>query len=194
MADGICSVPECGRVEQLRRGFCDRHYRAFRRHGDPLGCAPEPDWTCNVPGCAIIGQTRQGMCEMHYRRAARNGGDPGPAEMLRIIGDDTARFWSYVDKNGPLPDRVEWLGPCWLWTGWISPDGYGSVRVDGRNIGAHRLGYELIIGPVPHGLELDHMCRNTACVRPSHLDPVTKSENIRRRNFAKAGRAWLSPR
>jgi hypothetical protein len=191
MADRTCTVPDCGRVEQLRLGYCNRHYKACRVHGDPLGQAPAAWRICSVPECGREEQLRQGMCEMHYRRWRRNGvaGQPGS---LRIIGDDLARFWSHVTLDGPLPERVEWLGPCWLWTGAINDKGYGLTRVTRRTLRAHQWSFAMFVGPVPDGLELDHLCRNTACVRPSHLEPVTTSENVRRRNLALAGKPWLT--
>lgn len=190
MADGTCTVPDCERFEQLRRGYCNRHYLAFRAHGDPLGRAPVPNRLCAVPACVRAEQLRQGMCEMHYRRWQRNGtaGAPGT---LRIVGDDLARFWSHVDTNGSVPDRVEWLGQCWQWTGAVNPKGYAHVRVQRVTMHAHQWSYRMFVGPVPAGLELDHLCRNTSCVRPSHLEPVTKGENVRRQNLARAGKNWL---
>ncbi len=76
------------------------------------------------------------------------------------------RFWSNVHRT-PL---------CWEWVGRIR-DGYGRFRVGGHEVAAHRFAWTLLHGPVPAGLELDHLCRNRACVRPSHLEPVTRSEN-----------------
>lgn len=68
---------------------------------------------------------------------------------------------------------------CWLWAGNISPQGYG--RISGfREPQAHRLAYNLYIGPIPNGLDLDHKCRVRCCVNPSHLEPVTRAENLRR--------------
>lgn len=184
-------MPDCDNTGQTRRGYCEPHYRKFRRWGDPLGSAPEPVTTCSVPSCPTVGQTRRGMCQVHYRRSTLTG-YPALAAPVRIVGDDDTRFWSYVDKNGPLPAKAEWLGICWLWTGYVNPDGYGKIRVGGRVIGAHQMAFELIIGAVPQGLELDHLCRNTVCVRPDHLEPVTAGENVRRRNYARAGKPWLS--
>lgn len=77
------------------------------------------------------------------------------------------RFWVKVRKTAD----------CWEWTAWRDRHGYGGVRVNGRLIGAHVVSYELCVSPVPDGLELDHLCRNRSCVRPSHLEPVTKLEN-----------------
>lgn len=71
---------------------------------------------------------------------------------------------------------------CWLWTGHIGKFGYGSFRDDPkRNTRqAHIASYELHVGPVPDGLELDHLCRVRSCVNPYHLEPVTHLENVRR--------------
>lgn len=68
---------------------------------------------------------------------------------------------------------------CWEWTG-TRTYGYGRFRLRGKYVQAHRLMYELLVGPIPDGLQLDHLCRNRACVRPSHLEPVTQRENILR--------------
>lgn len=65
---------------------------------------------------------------------------------------------------------------CWEWTGTRNDSGYGVVRKQR----AHRAVYELMVGPIPDRLTLDHLCRNRACVRPDHLEPVTREENVRR--------------
>lgn len=69
--------------------------------------------------------------------------------------------------------------PCWLWNGQRSC-GYGKVVVKKRRVWAHRAMWEQVNGPIPPGLELDHLCRVPACVRPDHLEAVTHRENIRR--------------
>jgi hypothetical protein len=93
------------------------------------------------------------------------------------------RFWPKVDKNGPVPiDRSE-LGPCWIWTAATNGVGYGVLGRGGRGAGlvyAHRFSYQIHRGAIPDGLELDHLCRNRGCVNPYHLEPVTRSENLRR--------------
>lgn len=71
--------------------------------------------------------------------------------------------------------------PCWTWTGNTKPDGYGLINLAGRQRSVHRVSYEATVGAVPDGLELDHLCRNTRCVNPAHLEPVTHDENMRRR-------------
>lgn len=71
-------------------------------------------------------------------------------------------------------------GGCWV-SSMVSPLGYARVGLpDGRSILGHRLVYEALVGPIPVDKELDHLCRNTACVNPAHLEPVTHRENCRR--------------
>jgi hypothetical protein len=69
---------------------------------------------------------------------------------------------------------------CWLWTGAAGGNGYGFYKAKGIGMVAHRWAYTLLRGPIPTGLELDHLCRVRYCVNPAHLEPVTRSENARR--------------
>lgn len=75
-------------------------------------------------------------------------------------------------------------GPgCWMWHGKTNAEGYGLIHAGGnvrRYLRAHRVVYEHLVGPVPDGLELDHLCRVKGCVNPAHLEPVTHKENSRR--------------
>jgi hypothetical protein len=71
---------------------------------------------------------------------------------------------------------------CLEWTAASYPDGYGNFVYEGRSHPAHRLAYIWFVGPLPEGLEIDHKCRNRACVEPTHLEPVTHLENVRRGN------------
>lgn len=81
-------------------------------------------------------------------------------------------FWSWVDKTNN----------CWLWTGGLrsknSP--YGCWRENGKSVLAHRVAYEMTIGLIPEKLTVDHLCKNTECVNPSHMELVTLSENVKR--------------
>jgi hypothetical protein len=89
-------------------------------------------------------------------------------------------FWEKVDKNGPVPDVRPELGPCWLWQGSKNDRGYGQAWVYDHVRYAHAASWEAEHGPVPPGRQLDHLCRRPLCVRPSHLEPVTAAENMRR--------------
>jgi hypothetical protein len=92
------------------------------------------------------------------------------------------RFWSKVDLSGA----------CWIWLATKAGSGYGQFSVSGSGstrvrVYAHRWAYEDANGPIPEGMELDHLCRRRDCVRPQHLQPVTHSENHRRRRGIKTG-------
>lgn len=126
--------------------------------------SPEPvPEVCSIPGCGKPGYSRQ-WCQAHYSRWQRSG-DPLPKQ--RILPDE---FWA----------RVVPTGFCWEWRGTITHEGYGVVSVLGQQHKAHRRAYELLVGPIPEGLHIDHLCRNRACVNPDHLEPVTALVNARR--------------
>lgn len=69
---------------------------------------------------------------------------------------------------------------CWEWAGAHNPDGYGTAYPASKPRGAHRVVYELLVGPIPEGLTIDHLCRNRGCVNPDHMETVPKSVNILR--------------
>ena len=89
-------------------------------------------------------------------------------------------------KRKPIPDRL-WpkatnVGGegCWLWTASMFKDGYGKFRVGDTHKRAHRVAYEIMVGPIPDGLQIDHLCRNRACINPKHLEAVTGMVNFLR--------------
>ncbi len=99
--------------------------------------------------------------------------------------------WTNVDPWDRINAKIEpgdfWDDGtrCWNWTGARNKSGYGMVYLNGRRRQAYHATWELMNGPLPAGVEIDHLCRNPRCVNPLHLEPVTRQENIRRSdNFA----------
>jgi hypothetical protein len=88
------------------------------------------------------------------------------------------RFLSKVRASGEGRE-------CWTWTGWHDRKGYAGCNLGRASTRAARVSYELFVGRIPEGLTIDHLCRNVACVNPDHLEPVTRSENVRRAHAAK---------
>lgn len=74
---------------------------------------------------------------------------------------------------------VEW--DCWTWTGALTSRGYSCLDVGGKRVLGHRHVYELLVGPIPDGLTIDHLCRNKRCINPAHLEPVTQAVNNARK-------------
>jgi formylmethanofuran dehydrogenase subunit E len=91
-----------------------------------------------------------------------------------------------VNSRGTIQQRlyqrstVDVETGCWNWTGTLSAGKYGSIYYEGRMQKAHRVMWRVRRGEILEGMDLDHLCRNTRCVNPAHLEPVTRSENLRR--------------
>lgn len=128
--------------------------------------APDKKRRCGRADCDKPHEA-QGLCRNHYRVAMHAG-------LIQKVPRKTIeqRFWEKVDKTEA----------CWIWTGALST-GYGFFNPSAREKGyAHRYSYEWSVGPIPDGMQLDHLCRNTRCVNPAHLEPVEPGENYRRGN------------
>lgn len=139
---------------------------------------------CAVDGCARTA-TLKGWCEKHYRRWRKHGDPTKTLSPTRVYGSTEERFWAKV-----LPPNSE---GCMLWNASLDRGGYGNFKAEGRQRGAHLFAYEFKIGPIPAGMQLDHVCHTASsdcpggincqhrrCVTPEHLEPVTQAENTRR--------------
>lgn len=165
-----CSVEDCDRSTKTR-GYCGKHYENYRTTGEPLSLRdrrarlPKPE--CSVDGCDRPVRTR-GMCNRHYENARLRGGaipekDLPLSERLALTG------WTVTDSG------------CWEWSGKRNDSGYGIVNalrhgLDGAR--AHRVMFELHVGPIPDGAEIRHKCDNPPCVNPDHLEPGTHLLNM----------------
>lgn len=179
---GLCQCG-CGQGTTVVRGeprrFVNHHHlRAVVTAEDH----PNPSGLC-LCGCgqptAIAPQTRT---DRGWVR-----GQPRPY----VVGHGTrGRELPRRPPLGPADYVVEDRGydtPCWIWRWAKNRSGYGVVGALAiRSRLAHRAMYEQAVGPVPDGLELDHLCRQRACVNPAHLEPVTHAENLRRARAIRA--------
>ncbi len=193
VVDGkVCSIEGCPNPVQAR-GWCSKHYRrkwvAGRLGDGPDGRRPEYQGTvCSLDGCNGTDLNGVlGYCNKHYLRW-RNHGDPNHVEL--IIGDDEQRFWSKVDRRGP--------NECWPWIPTVNDQGYATFHIGSRETGyphpAHAVAYEFIVGPIPKGLHIDHLCHTNSdceggptclhrrCVNPAHLEAVPPGVNTLRGN------------
>ncbi len=117
--------------------------------------------------CGKGGKMRRGMCGACYARWLRR-----QPQSLRDRRTPAERFWSKITKTAT----------CWLWLGTGTPKGYGQFAPHGRHVYAHRFAYELLVGPIPPGLTVDHLCRTRRCVNPAHMDLVPRGVNALRGN------------
>jgi hypothetical protein len=163
MAKRTCSIPGCNRPHEAR-GWCNAHYLQWRQTGEikpTLIRRYDSARGCQVEGCELQHYAKD-LCHRHYARQRKTG-------RLDLPNREEV-FWSKVNKTET----------CWLWTDALQ-SGYGMSSIaPGLAIPAHRYAYQLLIGPIPEGLTLDHLCRVRNCVNPAHLEPVTRGENVLR--------------
>jgi len=132
-----------------------------------------PKGRCSVAGCEGVPAARQ-LCSKHYQRWWRRGSlELAPGYEPRTLQQ---RLEAKIVK-----------GPgCWTWMGSHDPEGYGKISVRSRMTNAHRIAYQIYVGPIPEAYEVDHLCRNRGCVNPAHLEAVPKPVNIARGEGAAA--------
>ena len=124
---------------------------------------------CTIPDRGTTVHLKRGLCIKHYGRWWRHQSTADPVRAHPIES-----FVSRID-----------FADCWLWTGALSKaTGYGSFRSGP----AHRWAYTFFVGPIPTGLQIDHLCRVRRCVNPDHMEPVTIRENLLRSPLTHAGR------
>lgn len=146
------------------------------------GLAVNATRICTIEDCHRPVHSR-GYCTAHSRRLYRYGdatyqprGVAQPNVMGAPVRNTIETFWA----------QVEVTGACWLWTGGLTDEGYGYYWLSGRTYGAHRIAYNDLIGDVPPGMHLDHLCRIRNCVNPDHLEVVTPTVNSDRANRYRA--------
>jgi HNH endonuclease len=151
-----------------------------------------PGTVCSEDGCGEEVYAR-GLCRAtYYREASRRWREENVERAREASREASRRRRGALERRGRVLQRqdlelrffrkVQYDGEtgCWLWQGALHSAGYGFLSVGGRNQLAHRVAYRLFVGPIPDGLELDHLCRVKHCVNPAHLEPVTTAENLRR--------------
>jgi hypothetical protein len=154
-----------------------------RRDSCPRCGQPKDSLSANCQACRyqLMRERRATMMPTGYDACRLCG--RAKAQRARFCRDCRLRnieatgFWDRVDASGGLFACWDWLGPVERW-------GYGKSALLGE-WRAHRVAYVALRGPIPEGLTLDHLCRNTLCVNPAHLEPVTNSENVSRENRAR---------
>lgn len=130
---------------------------------------------CTAEGCGRKHHAK-GFCKNHWQ-ASKNPPDHRYKPTINMPLPE--RFWYRVNKDGP--------NGCWVWTGTrLQRGGYGVLLIKGKSTRAHRYAYQLLRGPIPDGLQIDHLCRNRLCVNPDHLEAVTLVTNVLRGNSVAA--------
>ncbi|MCD1645252.1 HNH endonuclease signature motif containing protein [Aurantimonas coralicida] len=139
--------------------------------------------TCRIEGCErpVVNLKRQ-LCEHHYAKWKTYGDPEGGRPPKPKSSDPWSEepYWRKARQR--LFDNIEVLeNGCWQWRGtFFTRNPYAQFSANEKTLRAHKFAYEALRGRVPDGLILDHLCRNTGCVNPAHLEPVTHQVNVLR--------------
>lgn len=135
---------------------------------EAIATAGGPRYPCALEWCSRRTNVADDLCSKHRHYLKTRGHLPSQPLSERD------RIFSRIDKGDG--------SGCWLWVGAADRNGsgYGCTRYQGRNQGAHRAVYQILRGPIPDGLQIDHLCGVKLCVNPDHLEPVTQLVNTQR--------------
>ncbi len=137
-----------------------------------------------------IAQLEARVASLEGAAAARISGGYAAAGSALAHQRMIERFWSKVNKDGPVPPHRPELGQCWVWAARVY-NGYGAFQPrHGRMCRAHRVAWEIASGAIPPGLFVLHRCDNRLCVRPEHLETGTHVENMADMKRKGRGRGW----
>jgi len=169
-----CEVDGCDR-RHAENGLCGTHASRWRDGRDltaPVRVVA-PGRGCSVDGCTRP-HAALGLCRTHHERQLKGRDLTAPMLSRGVPAYLRVLARCHVTDDG-----------CWIATSSLDKEGYGRVSIGGdRGALAHRVVYEALIGPIPEGHDLDHTCRQHACVNPTHTQPVTRAENMRRSRLA----------
>src|SRR5699024_7441838 len=138
---------------------------------------------CSIDGCEK-GVLARGWCGMHWQRWQKHGDPLGGNERFATPEE------AFLARTEPIVGEPG----CIIWTGSLDGSGYGKLHVNGRTVKAHRWAWEREHGPIPKGMEVDHICWERSCVNTDHLRLATRAQNGANRSGARKGRRHDLPR
>ncbi len=157
-ATGMQALIRLGELQEKERHRVPRIYAVF--------------WTGLPDIVAFVDAHTSGKAKARIHRMVADCYPAKFTDMVAYRRDDLDRLMKHVNWNPGF-------GGCWEWTGCKCRDGYGQIKYEGRKQKAHRVAYRLFFGALRNDLEIDHVCRNRACVNPEHLQPVKGTTNKR---------------
>jgi hypothetical protein len=166
----LADVPQQPRLrlkwDRETRRLMMAHRWYYERARGPIPEGMQIDHLCNVKACVIVAHLEAVTPQVNNQRAFA------------------------LREKAPVPVRerpvVRTVDPreCILWKGCRDRDGYGAKWINGKRVMVHRWAYEQTFGPIPSGMQIDHLCRNRACYRPDHLEAISRWQSGRRKRRA----------